>query len=331
MRGENLVQVGIIGGSGYVGLELLRLLATHSKVQVRAISSREHAGKGIGQVHPSLNGIYEMPFSPPEFDYSELDCVLVSVPHTQSKEIVHEIAQSLPFRAGDLKIIDLGGDLRLSSEALYGLPEAWPEKIKAARIIANPGCFAHCIILALLPLLQQESLIESPVRVSAITGSSGSGAQVSLKTHHPERNESVAAYSVLSHRHVPEIERALSAISSEGTRLKIELVPISGPYTRGIFATVFVKLKHSLPIIKLYQEYSQSAPFIRLRNETPSLLAVRGSNFCDLAVHQNGTEVVILSALDNLVKGAAGNAIQCLNLMYGSDAHEGLLHPSIYP
>ena len=168
--------------------------------------------------------------------------------------------------------------------------------------------------------------------MTAITGSSGSGAQPSPKTHHPERHDSLAAYSVLSHRHVPEIETALRQASSGELETAVELVPLSGPFSRGIFASSFVALRDGqLNVSQLYEEFAGERTFIRIRKESPRLIDVRGSNFCDIAVHQKREEAVVISALDNLVKGAAGNAVQCMNIMFGLEEEVGLMSPPLCP
>jgi len=336
------MNVGIVGASGYVGLELLRLLALHPQFNVTWVTSREHQGKPVSSVHTALRGVYDLPFSDRSTVPTELDLVFLAVPHGESMTIVPELRAKHP----SVKIIDLGSDFRLSvdtyastykhphaapdllASAVYGTPEIAPEKVSKSTLIANPGCFAHCIILGLTPLAKA-GLIKGSVKIAAITGSSGSGAQATQKTHHPERNDSLSAYQVLKHRHTPEIEATLSQWN---TSVSIEFVPISGPLTRGIFATSFVELTEpATDLVALYAAFAENNPFIRIREETPRTLEVRGSNFVDISVHHNGATAVIVSTIDNLVKGAGGNAIQCANLMCGLPATTGLLTPPLFP
>jgi len=328
------LSAGIVGGSGYVGLELIRLLATHPAFTLTTVTSREHVGQPVAAIHLSLDGIVELRFSEFSAALAELDVVFLAVPHGESMRLARLIREANPT----LPIIDLGADFRLPAAtfeqiygephaapellngACYGTPELTPAAVGATKLLANPGCFAHCITLGLAPLARAGA-IAAPVRITALTGSSGSGVKPTSKTHHPERNDSLSAYQVLTHRHTPEIERALSAVSP----ISIELVPLSGPFSRGIFATSFITLRDSgLRVHDLYTAFAAEHHFIRLREETPRLIDVRGSNFCDLAVHQRGAEVVVLSAIDNLGKGAAGNAVQCANLMFGLPAGTGL-------
>ncbi|MFM1848607.1 MAG: hypothetical protein RL417_2081 [Pseudomonadota bacterium] len=336
------MNVGIVGASGYVGLELLRLLALHPQFKVTWVTSREHQGKPVSSLHTALRGVYDLPFSDRAAVPTDLDIVFLAVPHGESMNIVPELRAKRP----GLKIIDLGSDFRLDSEtytqtykhphatpellkdAVYATPELCAERIASSSLIANPGCFAHCIILGLAPLAQA-GLIAGRVNIAAITGSSGSGAHANQKTHHPERNDSLSAYQILKHRHVPEIEATLSQWRDP---VAIDFVPISGPLSRGIFATSFVELSDpDADINALYAAFAENNPFIRIREETPRTLEVRGSNFVDISVHRAGSTAVVVSTLDNLVKGAGGNAIQCANLMCGLPATTGLLTPPLFP
>jgi N-acetyl-gamma-glutamyl-phosphate reductase len=335
------VTVGIAGGSGYVGLELLRYLLNHPRFRVTVVTSREHAGNPVSDLHAGLAGLTDLRFTDDLASLAAADVVFTAVPHRESMKLVSRLREL----RSDLCAVDLGADFRLPAEqfeltygephgcpgllreAVYGVPELQRQRVSDARLVANPGCFAHCTILALAPLAQA-GLIDGPARVSAITGSTGSGAQPTPRTHHPARNDSLSAYNVLSHRHVPEIEHALSA---EG-RVKVDLVPLSGPLSRGIFATLFARLTSAETNVEgLFRDFSAQNRFIRLRKESPRLLDVRGTNFCDLAVHQRGADVVIVAAIDNLGKGAAGNAVQCANLMFGFPEEAGLLTPPVAP
>ncbi|MBX7137121.1 MAG: N-acetyl-gamma-glutamyl-phosphate reductase [Oligoflexia bacterium] len=334
MKASSSIKVAVVGGSGYVGLELLRLLASHPEVRLTAVTSRQYAGKPIGEVHPALSRLVDLSFSGLERIPADTDLIFVAVPHTEAMGLIADL-----YKSTEAKFVDLSSDFRLSPDqfariyakphaapelcaaAVYGVPELRREAIRSARLVANPGCFANCISLGLLPLAKA-GRISDTVKVTAITGSSGSGITPTAKTHHPERTESMSAYSVLEHRHVPEIEATLAAASGE--RLKLELVPVSGPFSRGIFASSFVQLRSEESILPLYAAFAEENRFIRIRQTSPRVVDVRGSNFCDIAIKQIGSTAVVLSSLDNLVKGASGNAVQCMNLMCGLDESCGL-------
>lgn len=341
-----MISVGVVGGSGYVGLELIRLLLQHPQLELCCVTSREHKAKKLSALHPSLDGLSQLCFSELHELPANLDLVFVAVPHGESMSLVRDLYQR---SSGKTRIIDLGSDFRLSAEqfgetygiahtaeellesAVYGVPELFAEQIAKAAIVANPGCFANTITLALSPLAAA-GILPSKVQVSAVTGSSGSGATPTKKTHHPERAESISAYSILSHRHVPEIKKALTQAAPNQLELDLQLVPSSGPFRRGIFATCFLELQSSkLDLSSLYAEFIQPRPFMRLRAESPRVMDVVGSNFCDIAIVQQQNTVVVLSTLDNLVKGASGNAVQCMNIMFGLPETSGLKHAPVFP
>lgn len=323
------LNLGIVGGSGYTGFELMRLLLQHPNAELKLISSTSKVGMRVDEAHTALKGTTDLVFSAFGEDFFDLDCVFVALPHGESMPVVNELAGKKP------KVIDLGADFRLSAplyqrhygkphqypdlitKAVYGTPELNREEIQSATLVANPGCFAHTTILALAPLALA-GILEGEIKVSAITGSTGSGATLSERTHHPMRNDSISAYQVLSHRHIPEIEETLYRASRNHLEPKLEFVPHSGPFSRGIFATCFARVSSGEgEVVRFYEDFARHNHFVRLRAESPRLLDVRGSNFCDLSLHVRGKDVVVLAAIDNLVKGAAGNAVQCLNLMFG--------------
>lgn len=351
------VAIYILGGSGYGGGELLRLLSQHPQVQsIRAVS-RRHAGEPLGKTHLNLYRVVEGAFeAEPDwaaFAKAETPVVFSAMPH-------FELAQQLPTLekiwakhglTERLMLIDLSGDFRLDSAAaferaygkphpypqalasfVYGLPEWQKDKIKGAKRIASPGCFATTIQLALLPLAGLKNL--GFIAVSAMTGSSGSGATPGETTHHPTRANDFRAYKVLSHQHEAEITRLLDAEGSTGYSLAF--VPHSAPLVRGIFATVQLRPPGALGLNaavlrKRYEEFYCDAPFVRLVEDTPRVAAVLGSNFCDIAVHEKNGNVVIMSALDNLVKGMSGQAIQNMNLGCKLPEYSGLNAPGVYP
>lgn len=342
-------RVAIAGGSGYGGAETLRWLAEHPRFEVVAASSRQHAGKPVADVHANLAGFHgALRFSAAvdEMLAAQPDAVILALPH---KEAASHARQLLAVHH-DLRIVDLSGDHRLGDPAvyaaaygaphphpeeltsgawIYGLPEANRDAIRATRRVANPGCFATGAALAVLPLARR-GLVAGPVRHVAITGSSGSGIEPGAGTHHPDRVETVRAYKVLEHQHVPEIVRCVGLPA--GTPWL--MVPQSGPFARGIFTTVFVELSRAMTTDEVRaafaEEYADD-PFVRLRADTPQVAHVRGTNFCDVAVKVSGRDAVVMTAIDNLGKGMVTQAIQDLNLMFGLEETAGLWRPGARP
>ena len=351
------IQVYILGGSGYGGGELLRLLLQHPQVEsIRAIS-RKHAGEPFWKVHPNLrsvvNGSFEAQPDWAAFAQAEVPVAFSAMPHLElAQQLVKLEAEWSKHKLTErLTLIDLSGDFRLDDadaferaygkphpnpQALgsfvYGLPEWQAGKIKGARRIASPGCFATAIQLALLPLSGLKDL--GFIAVSAATGSSGSGATHSETTHHPTRVNDFRAYKILSHQHEAEITRLLDVENTSGYSLAF--VPHSAPLVRGIFATVQLHPPATLglnakTLRKKYEDFYRDAPFVRLVEDTPRIAAVVGSNFCDIAVHEKDGIVVVMTALDNLVKGMAGQAVQNMNIMHGLDETVGLTGAGAYP
>ncbi len=334
----------VVGASGYAGLELIRLLLGHPGVRLQAIYSRQRSVEKFSELYPSLSTFCELELKPFAGELAQIDVVFVAVPHGESALVIKEILeknQPAPV------IIDLGADLRVSAQsfeeafgtahpapelcarAVYGTPELDPHILKTANLIANPGCFAHTIILALAELVRA-GVTDSHFRVAAMTGSSGGGAKPNQKAHHPERDGNITAYQVFKHRHLAEVSQTLTKLGQ--APVEIEFVPLSGPYVRGIFATCFAELSQaSVNVSALYQDFCADKRFLRLRAETPRMSEIKGSNFCDVAVQQRGSSVVVLASLDNLVKGAGGNAIQCMNIRFGLPEKCGLDFPAIFP
>ncbi len=338
------IRAGIVGGSGYGGRELLRILSRHPRVTVTAVTSRRHAGRSVAEVHDTLPELRDLCFSDgaaPDLA-READVLFFALPHGEAAGRMREVTEAAP----ELRIIDLSGDFRLADAGaweaaygrphpapelcgtfVYGLPELSREEIRAARRVANPGCFATAAVLALLPLAGAGRLPRD-VALSGITGSSGSGAEPKPATHHPERAEDFRAYRPLAHQHVPEIEAALRSAGAGETAAA--LVPHSGPFVRGIFLTACLFPEDPLPAEELRALYAaryEGEPFVLLRETTPRAAVVRGTNRCEVAVAagREGRQAVVLAALDNLVKGMAGQAVQNLNLLFGLDETEGLL------
>lgn len=333
------IRIGILGGSGYGGSELLRILLFHPNAEIRLVTANEHAGKPVAEVHRNLLGLTDLSFrSAPEkpAEFRDLDCIFFALPHGQAMEIV-------PALPPTVKVIDLSGDFRLSDretfekhykqkhtaissqgQFVYGLTEVNRAAIRAASFIANPGCFATATLLGLAPLIAA-GLIDGRVIVDAKTGSSGSGAKAAANTHHPQRMNSFYAYKPFTHQHVPEIEQELQSIGDWTSELIF--MTHSLPVARGIFASIYAEAKQSVTeeqIRSVFAEYYRDSFFIRLVHGSPDINWVKTTNFCDLGFAVREKQLVVFSAIDNLVKGAAGQAVQNMNLMFGLEEATGL-------
>jgi N-acetyl-gamma-glutamyl-phosphate reductase common form len=334
------LQIGIFGGSGYGGAELLRLLLMHPNVEIALVTANEHAGKAVGDVHKNLYGLTDLRFTVAPKDLESLkglDFVFFSLPHGQAIELV-------PGLPPDVKVIDLSGDFRLRDRDVfekyygrehtamdaqagfvYGLTETNREAIRKATRISNPGCFATATLLGLAPLVAA-NLINGRVIVDAKTGSSGSGAKAAANTHHPQRMNSFYAYKPFTHQHVPEIEQELHAVGDFTSELVF--MTHSLPVARGIFASTYVEAKEEMSaddVRALFAEFYKDSFFVRLTDGSPDINWVKTTNFCDIGFAAHGRQLVIFSAIDNLVKGAAGQAVQNMNLMAGLDEKTGLI------
>jgi len=339
MAGDK-IRIGIFGGSGYGGSELLRILLFHPHAEIVFVTANEQAGKAVGDVHKNLYGLTDLKFRNAPDDPSELadlDCVFLALPHGQAMAVV-------PLLPANVKAIDLSGDFRLrdqeifeqhygrahtamelQGEFVYGLTETNREAVRRARLVANPGCFATSTLLGLAPLVAND-LVSGRVIVDAKTGSSGSGAKAAANTHHPQRMNSFYAYKPFTHQHVPEIEQELGSVGAWNNELVF--MTHSLPVSRGIFSSIYVEAKEDVTeeqLRSLFAEFYRESFFVRLVQGSPDINWVKTTNFCDLGFAVRGRQVVIFSALDNLVKGAAGQAVQNMNLMFGLDEKVGLM------
>lgn len=307
------MRVGIVGATGYAGSEAVRWVLGHPELELAAVVSSTRAGAPLADVVPALQGFTDLVlegFDPGRL--SALDAVFLATPHGVAGGLAPEIDAGV--------VIDLSRDHRHAPGWVYGLAE-WTDLAGATRIAA-PGCFATAIALALAPLVAAEA-VAGPISVAAATGSTGSGASPKGATHHPERFADLKAYKVLRHQHVPEIRAFLGGLDGDPQGPPLHFVPLSAPVDRGIFATCFVPVRDVDPIAVFGDAYADT-PLVRLRTDTPHLRHVRGTAACDLAVHADGEMAVVLSAIDNLGKGAAAQAVQCLNLSRGWPADRGL-------
>jgi N-acetyl-gamma-glutamyl-phosphate reductase common form len=334
------IKVGIFGGSGYGGSELLRILLQHPNAEIEFVTANEHAGKPVSEVHRNFHGLTNLTLSKVPADLetlTNLDCAFLALPHGQAMEI----APRLP---SNVKVIDLSGDFRLRDQAefeqhynrehtametqaefVYGLTETNRDAIKNARLISNPGCFATATLLGLAPLVKAD-LIEGRVVVDAKTGSSGSGAKAAANTHHPQRMNSFYAYKPFTHQHVPEVEQELRSVGDWSSELVF--MTHSLPVSRGIFASIYVETKRAMnddEVRSIFSDFYSSSFFIRMVKGSPDINWVKTTNFCDLGFATRGRQLVVFSALDNLVKGASGQAVQNMNLMFGLDEKAGLM------
>jgi len=314
------INVGIIGGAGYTGGETLRLLLNHPHVEVAFVQSRSQAGKPVTSTHADLIGETELTYSS---DFNKpVDVLFLCLSHGESKKLLEE--NNFPAAT---RIIDLGNDFRLGDtvsgrEFVYGLPELQRDKIKTAKNIANPGCFATTIQLGLLPLAKAGLLKE--VHTTGITGSTGAGQKLQDTTHFSWRANNISAYKTLTHQHLGEINQTLKSLQSDCNEA-INFIPWRGDFTRGIFVTSVLESNLSLEgANKLFKEFYASHPFTHVSDEMIDLKQVVNTNKCLLHLEKVGKKLVIHSITDNLLKGASGQAIQNMNLMCGFEETEGL-------
>ena len=348
------IHVAILGGTGYGGGELLRLLTQHPQVSVTSVTSTSQVGRGIADVHPHLRGFYDLPLTE-AVDYERLldaerSVVFCALPHGHSGAAADAMLREVERRGATSRatVIDLSGDLRLRNAglhrqhypdspelserramAVYGMPELQRESIRGARLIANPGCLASAAILALAPLANE---LTGAVAIDAKTGSSGSGRELKATTHHPTRHADFRAYKPLAHQHEPEILQALG--DANGSRIAASFVAQSMDCARGIYVTAHATLATPVSTSELqerYRRFYSASPFVRMCVEPPTLQDVVGSNFCDIAVVGRDRQVVVMAALDNLIKGMAGTAIQNMNLVCRLPEETGLWTPSFRP
>lgn len=336
-----MIDVAIIGASGYTGGELLRFLKNHENVNIKAATSRQYNGINVSKVHPHLRG-YEIKFKDVAPENIDADLVFTATPHGASMDIVPDLIER------DIKVVDLSGDYRFDDiaiyekwyglehsaplKAVYGLPEVYRNEIKNSNLVANPGCFPTGAILATIPLAK-ENLVENVI-VDSKTGVSGGGIKPAPAFHYPNCSDNVIPYAVTNHRHMPEIQQEVAKFGD----VKVSFTPHLVPVIRGILTTVHTFLKENVTtdyIKNIYDEFYESEPFVRVldTDEIPRLSAVRGSNYCDIGsfqIDENG-RIVVVSAIDNLVKGASGQAIQNMNIMFGFNEKESIdiigLHP----
>ena len=328
------MKVAIVGASGYAGGELVRLLLHHSAAKVTCVTSRKLAGTPLDQVHPHLKGFTDLTFTNPETDAIDADVAFLAVPHTAAMQYAGKLLSR------GIKVVDLSADYRLAKDvfekvygvphtdyfaAPYGIPELHRRDCINAKFVSNPGCFPTGATLAAAPLAKYAHTIIYDSK----TGVSGAGDNPSATTHYPNVGDNVGPYKLTTHRHVAEMKQEMAFL---GSKAKVYFTPHLVPVNRGILTTAHILLDEPMEqkeVEKLYRDYYKDEYFVRYQK--PVLAAVRGSNFCDVMVESEGSRIVAVSAIDNLVKGASGQAIQNMNLMLGIEETSGLGAPAVCP
>ena len=323
----NMIKIGILGAAGYTGGELIRVLLNHPEAQIVFANSESNAGNLVADVHEGLYGDTDMRFTN-EMPFDDVDVVFFCFGHGKSELFLRE--HSIPAK---VKIIDLAQDFRLAApgnDYVYGLPEINRERIAAAQHVANPGCFATCIQLGLLPVAKMH-LINTDVSVNAITGSTGAGQKPGATTHFSWRNNNMSIYKAFTHQHVPEIRQSLKQIQGY-LDASIDFIPYRGDFARGIFATEVVKTDKPVEgIVAGYKEFYKDSKFTHYVDKAIDLKQVVNTNKCLVHVDKYGDKLLITSCIDNLLKGAVGQAVQNMNIMFGVNESLGLsLKPSAF-
>ncbi len=338
----NTIQTAIIGASGYSGVELVTILLNHPHVELAHVIGYSTAGQRLDDVYPYFRGRTDLTIEEYNLEtVNTMDLVFLALPHGKAMERVPELVDA------GIRVIDFSGDFRFQSpevyerwyklphtaqtyleKAVYGLPELFKETIKTCQLLANPGCYPTGSILALAPILSQQAVNLDSIAITAMSGTSGAGRKEKLDLIFSELNESVKAYRVGNHQHTPEIKTTLEQVA--GHELNVVFIPHLLPVTRGIYTTICLPLKEQMSqeaVLNVYKEFYQDAAFVRvLEDRQPEIKFVTGTNYCDIsvAIDETQTFVILTSAIDNLIKGAAGQAAQNMNLMFGFPEKEGL-------
>ena len=342
-----MIKVGIVGGTGYAGVELLRILARHDEVQLTAITSRKEAGIAVAELFPSLRGSVHLKFTDPgTVDLSACDVVFFATPHGVAMDQAPRLVER------SVRVIDLAADFRLKdlvewqrwyrlphtcpglvSEAAYGLPELNREEIRRARVVGVPGCYATAIQLGFLPLIEAGVVDSSHLIADAKSGVSGAGRKAEVHTLFSEAADNFKAYGVGGHRHLPEILQGLQRLARQ--EVSVTFIPHLTPMIRGIHATLYARLTAEADVQSLYEQRFGQEAFVDVMppGSQPDTRSVRGANQCRIALHRpdGGDTVVVLAVIDNLVKGASGQAVQCMNVMFGLPETKGLEMLALLP
>ena len=345
-----MIKVSVLGATGYAGVELVRLLSSHKDVEITNLVSKSFAGKKLSEIYPNFSGVLDIELTDLDVEkvVKESDVVFTALPHGASKEVIPELFKS------QVKVIDLSGDFRyddievyekwygephsspeILKESVYGLCELHREKIKNASLIGNPGCYTTCSILGAVPLLKNNIVDEDSIIIDAKSGVTGAGRTTALDYSFCECTENMKAYKIATHRHTSEIEQELSKFASKN--IMVSFTPHLVPLKRGILATIYANLTKDVTdeeIYNMYKEFYKGEQFVRVYEpgKLPETNHVAGSNFIDIGfkVDKRLKRVIITSAIDNIVKGAAGQAVQNMNIMFGFSENEGLSNPGFY-
>jgi N-acetyl-gamma-glutamyl-phosphate reductase len=342
-----MIKIGIVGGTGYTGIELLRILARHPNSEFIAITSRKEAGTRVADLFPGLRGMVDLVFSDPsKTNLARCDVVFFAAPSTVAMHETRDLLQA------GVRVVDLSADFRIKNvavwekwykvkhaapdllpQAVYGLPEVNREKIKSARLVANPGCYATAVQLGLLPLVEAGAVDVAHLVADAKSGVSGAGKRAEEYLLFSEASDNFKAYGVSGHRHLPEILQGLEAAA--GKDVGLTFVPHLVPMIRGIHATLYARATKAADFQRTYEDRYRKEPFVDVLSggSEPDTRSVRAANTCRIAIHrpQGGDTLVVLSVIDNLVKGASGQAVQNMNIMFGLEETMGLSHPAVVP
>lgn len=342
-----VIKVGIAGGTGYTGIELLRILARHPQSELVAITSRREAGVAVASLFPSLRGIVDLAYSDPsKTDLTRCDVVFFATPNTVAMGVARALLQA------GVRLVDLSADFRIKdvavwekwykvkhaapdllSQAVYGLPEVNRERIRGAQLVANPGCYPTAVQLGLLPLVETGAVEMGALIADAKSGVSGAGKRTEEHLLFSEASDNFKAYGVSGHRHFPEILQELE--TAAGRKVGLTFVPHLVPMIRGIHATLYARVGRTQDFQRLYEDRFRSEPFVDVLpyGSEPDTRSVRAANTCRIAIHRprDGDMLVVLSVIDNLVKGASGQAVQNMNIMFGVDETVGLSQVAVVP
>ncbi len=344
-----MIKVGLVGATGYAGQQLLWILEKHKEVEIVFLSSNSYEGKDISEIYKNYKEYYSKKLisqNEVEEKLDEIDLLFLALPHGMSEKLAYEALKK------NVKVIDLGADFRLddsetyeswynvkheypeiNNEAVYGLPELYKEKIKKSNIIAAPGCYPTSAILGTAPLLKNNLADTKSIIVDSKSGVSGAGRGLKVDSLFTEVNENFKAYNLFMHRHTPEIEQEMG--KAAGKDVSVIFTPHLLPINRGILSTIYLDLKQKISqkeVYELYQEFYKNDYFVRINEELPEIKNIKNTNICEigLRVHEEKNKVIIVSTIDNLIKGAGGQAVQAMNIMFGIDEKEGLSYLSMY-
>jgi len=342
------LKVAIVGATGFTGIELVRILSAHPKVHLQSITSESKKGETYSRLNPQFKEICDLKLiSISELDWERIDLIFLALPHRVSMSFVKEHHEK------NIPIIDLSGDFRLNDaptyekwyekehdipelvpQVAYGMPELHADQIEQSSIVANPGCFPTSSILPLAPLIAEDVIEPQSIVIDSKSGVTGAGATSKAVNHFNAANENFKAYGLKKHRHTVEIEQQLGGLSESNVR--VQFTPHLLPLDRGILSTIYTRPKKEISdeaLYEIYHDFYQGAPFVRWSNEAPNLKQVRGSNYCDLysTYDERTGNIISIAAIDNLVKGAAGQAVHNMNLMMGWPETQGLQHIPLQP